>query len=126
MDVCFVQALGFFRQPEAQTDFTPVLHIKNLLKSKKIVGVFAQTKNKERMIKTIAGVIKMAIDGKPAVVVPMAIRGSDTPIPPTKIGIKIGKPVGPMKRMKRETRYELATDIYEMIKELKKQIYQME
>ncbi|MHA1383863.1 MAG: hypothetical protein ACTSR3_08930, partial [Candidatus Helarchaeota archaeon] len=103
----------------------PILHVKSLLKQKKIVGVFPQVKNKDRLVGTIAGILKMAIEGKPTVIVPLAIKGTDTPFPPVKINVVIGKPVGPIKRMKREKRYALAEDIYKSIKDLKNQAYQM-
>ncbi|MHA1299636.1 MAG: lysophospholipid acyltransferase family protein [Candidatus Helarchaeota archaeon] len=120
-----LQSLGFFRQSESKTDFGPILHVKSLLKQKKIVGVFPQVKNKDRLVGTIAGILKMAIEGKPTVIVPLAIKGTDTPFPPVKINVVIGKPVGPIKRMKREKRYALAEDIYKSIKDLKNQAYQM-
>ncbi|MFX0133730.1 MAG: lysophospholipid acyltransferase family protein [Candidatus Hodarchaeota archaeon] len=120
-----LQSLGFFRQSVSQTDFGPLLHVRDLLKSKKIVGIFPQIKGKENMIKYIAGILKMAIDGKPTVIVPLAIKGTETPIPPVNINVAIGKPIGPFKRMKREKRYELAEEIYENIKNVKTQAYQM-
>ncbi|MHA1377185.1 MAG: lysophospholipid acyltransferase family protein [Candidatus Helarchaeota archaeon] len=118
-----LQSLGFFRQTQSKTDFGPLLHIKKLLKDKKIIGVFPEVKNKDRLIGTIAGILKMAIEGKPTVIVPLAIKGTDTPFPPVKINVVIGKPIGPIKRMKREKRYELAVDIYKKIKDLKSEAY---
>lgn len=119
-----LQSLGFFRQPAAKTDFGPILHIKDLLKNKKIVGVFPDTKSKEKMVGTIAGILKMAIDGKPTIIVPLAIKGTDTPFPPVDINVLIGKPIGPINRMKREDRYQMAEKIYDIIKDLKVQVYE--
>ncbi|MHA1893303.1 MAG: lysophospholipid acyltransferase family protein, partial [Candidatus Helarchaeota archaeon] len=122
-----LQSLGFFRQTESETDFEPLLHIKDLLKNKKIIGVLAETKNRERLIKTYAAITKMAIEGKPTVIVPMAIVGTDTPFPPVKIIANIGKPIGPLtrKHKKREKRYEMAEGLYTMIKTLKNEAHEM-
>jgi len=122
-----LQSLGFFRQTEGPTDFEPLLHIKDLLQSKKVVGVLAQTKNKERLIKTYAAIAKMAIEGKPTVIVPMAIVGTETPFPPVKVIVNIGKPIGPLtrKHKKREKRQELGEGLYRMIKDLKTEAYEM-
>ena len=120
-----LQSLGFFRQSVSKVDFGPLLHVRDLLKNKKVVGIFPEIKGKENLIKYIAGILKMAIDGKPTVIVPLAIKGTDTPIPPVNINVAIGKPIGPIKRMKREKRYELAEDIYKIIKDVKNQAYQM-
>ncbi|NHI94660.1 MAG: 1-acyl-sn-glycerol-3-phosphate acyltransferase [Candidatus Lokiarchaeota archaeon] len=122
-----LQSLGFFRQTESETDFEPLLHIKSLLQSKKIVGVFAEGKNRERLIKTYAAIAKMAIEGKPTVIVPMAIVGTETPFPPVKVIANIGKPIGPLtrKHKKREIRYELGEGLYQMINDLKSEAYEM-
>jgi len=118
-----LRSLGFFRQTESQEDFEPLLEIKKKLKDKKMVGVLIQTKNPDRIVRTIAGVIKMAIEGKPTIIIPMHIGGTETPFPPVKINVEIGRPI-PIKRMKREKRYELAHEIYEILKELKLKTYE--
>ncbi len=122
-----LQSLGFFRQTESATDFEPLLHIKDLLKDQKVVGVLAQGKNKERLVGTYAAICKMAIEGKPTVIVPMAIAGTDTPFPPGKMIVNIGKPIGPLtrKHKKKEKRQELGEGLYQMIKDLKTQAYEM-
>jgi len=122
-----LQSLGFFRQTEGPTDFGPLLHIKNLLENKKVVGVLAQTKNKERLLKTYAAIAKMAIEGKPTVIVPLAIVGTGTPFPPGKMIVNIGKPIGPLtrKHKKREKRQELAEGLHRMIKDLTTEAYEM-
>ncbi len=117
-----LQSLGFFRKTESPDDFGPLLEIKEKLKQKKIVGIFPTVKNQERFIRTIAGVIKLAIEGKPTVIVPMAISGTETPFPPVKIRVEIGDPI-PIKRMKRDKRYELAKLIADKIKELKEKAF---
>ncbi|MHA1269083.1 MAG: lysophospholipid acyltransferase family protein [Candidatus Helarchaeota archaeon] len=119
-----LKSLGFFRKTESPDDFEPLLQIKELLKKEKAkVGVLIQTKNQEKIIRTIAGVIKLAIEGKPSVIVPIHIGGSDTPFPPVKINVEIGRPI-PIKRMRRDARYEMAKEIYEQLKELKTKTYQ--
>ncbi|MFX1450948.1 MAG: lysophospholipid acyltransferase family protein [Promethearchaeota archaeon] len=120
-----LQSLGFFRQSVSKVDFGPLLQVRDLLKNKKVVGIFPEIKGKEGLTKYIAGILKMAIDGKPTVIVPLAIKGTDTPFPPVNINVTIGKPIGPIKRMKREERYELAEKIYDVIKNLKTQAYKM-
>ncbi|NVM55688.1 MAG: 1-acyl-sn-glycerol-3-phosphate acyltransferase [Candidatus Helarchaeota archaeon] len=113
-----LQSLGFFRKTEHADDFEPLLDLKYKLKEKKLVGIFAQAKGKERLIRTIAGVLKLAIEGKPTVVVPLAIAGTDTPFPPVKVHVEIGEPIGPIPRMKRAKRYEFAEEVAQIIKNL--------
>ncbi|MFX1295796.1 MAG: lysophospholipid acyltransferase family protein [Promethearchaeota archaeon] len=118
-----LQSLGFFRKTESPDDFEPLLDLKEKLKQKKMVGVFPTTKNRERLIRTIAGVIKLAIEGKPTVIVPLAISGTETPFPPVKIRVEIGEPI-PIKRMKRDARYKLAEEITGIIKVLKQKAFE--
>ncbi|MBD3229565.1 MAG: hypothetical protein GF329_15395, partial [Candidatus Lokiarchaeota archaeon] len=118
-----LKSLGFIRKTESQLDFAPLLKIKDYLKSKKKVGVLIQRKNPDKIIRTIAGVIKLAIEGKPTVIVPIHIGGTETPFPPVKINVEIGKPI-PISRMKRKERYALAEEIYERIKDLKTKTYE--
>ena len=117
-----LKSLGFFRKTESQEDFEPLLELKQKLKNKKMVGAFIQTKNPEKIVRTIAGIIKLAIEGKPTVIIPMHIGGTETPFPPVQINVEIGRPI-PIKRMKRDSRYKLAEEIYSQLKELKAKTY---
>jgi len=119
-----LQSLGFFRKTESPDDLEPLLQMKDILKAKKIVGVFSQAKGDEAIIRTIAGVLKLAIEGKPTMIVPLAIAGTETPFPPVKITVEIGDPIGPIPRMKREKRYEFAAEVYEIIKKLQNQAFE--
>jgi 1-acyl-sn-glycerol-3-phosphate acyltransferase len=119
-----LQSLGFFRKTETPEDLEPLLQLKDILKEKKIVGVFTQAKGDEALIRTIAGVIKLAIEGKPTMIVPLAIAGTETPFPPVKVTVEIGEPIGPIQRMKRETRYEFAAEIAEIIKKLQSKAFE--
>jgi len=119
-----LQSLGFFRKTETPEDLEPLLQLKDILKEKKIVGVFTQAKGDEALIRTIAGVIKLAIEGKPTMIVPLAIAGTETPFPPVKITVEIGEPIGPINRMKRETRYEFAAEIAEILKKLQNKAFE--
>ena len=117
-----LKSLGFFRKTESPEDFKPLLEIKNKLKDKRKVGVLIQTTQTDKIIRTIAGVIKLAIEGKPTVIIPMHIGGTETPFPPVKINVEIGKPIF-IKRMRRDARYLLAEEIYSQIKELRSKTY---
>ena len=119
-----LQSLGFFRKTESPDDLEPLLQLKDKLKEKKIVGVFSQAKGDEAVVRTIAGVVKLAIEGKPTMIVPLAIAGTETPFPPVKITVEIGEPIGPINRMKRETRYEFAAEIAEILKKLQSKAYE--
>lgn len=113
-----LKSLGFIRKTESTLDFEPLLHIKDLLKEKKKVGVLIQSKSPEKIVGTIAGVIKLAIEGKPTRIIPIHIGGSDTPFPPVGINVEVGEPIS-IGRMKRDDRYKLADEIYQKIKNLK-------
>ncbi|MDD1779048.1 MAG: hypothetical protein LUQ65_12855, partial [Candidatus Helarchaeota archaeon] len=119
-----LQSLGFFRKTESPDDLEPLLQMKDKLKEKKIVGVFSQAKGDEAIVRTIAGVVKLAIEGKPTMIVPLAIAGTETPFPPVKITVEIGEPIGPINRMKREARYEFAAEIAEKLKKLQSKAYE--
>jgi len=118
-----LQSLGFFRKTEHPDDFGPLLDIKFKLKDKKFVGIFFHGGNREKVIRTIAGVIKLAIEGKPTVIVPVGISGTETPFPPVKVRFTIGEPIH-IGRMKREKRYEMAEVIAEKIKKLKQRAFE--
>ncbi len=113
-----LQSLGFFRKTEHPDDFEPLLDLKFKLKDKKIIGIFAQTKGKEALIRTVAGVLKLAIEGKPTVIVPVGIAGTETPFPPVKVNFEIGEAIGPIRRMKRDKRYEYAEEVAQILKNL--------
>lgn len=118
-----LQSLGFFRKTEHPDDFEPLLDLKYKLKEKKIVGVFTKMQGEQRTIQTIAGVLKLAIEGKPTVVVPVAISGTDTPFPPVKIHFEIGEPIGPIPRMKRDKRYKYAEKVDQILKTLQEKAF---
>ncbi len=118
-----LQSLGFFRKTEHPDDFEPLLDLKYKLKDKKIIGVFANTKGEEHLIRTLAGVIKLGIEGKPSVIVPLAISGTETPFPPVKVRMEIGEPI-PINRMKRDDRYKLAEYISQILKGLQKKAFE--
>ncbi|NVM31434.1 MAG: 1-acyl-sn-glycerol-3-phosphate acyltransferase [Candidatus Helarchaeota archaeon] len=113
-----LQSLGFFRKTEHPDDFEPLLDLKFKLKEKKLVGIFAKAKGREKLIRTVAGVLKLAIEGKPTVVVPVGIAGTETPFPPVKVHFEIGEPIGPIPRMKRKKRYEYAEEVAQILKNL--------
>ncbi len=113
-----LQSLGFFRKTEHPDDFEPLLDLKFKLKQKKLIGIFAQAKGRENLIRTVAGVLKLAIEGKPTVIVPVGIAGTETPFPPVKIHFEIGEPIGPIPRMKREKRYEYAEELVQILKNM--------
>ncbi len=118
-----LQSLGFFRKTEHPDDFGPLLDMKFKLKEKKFVGIFFPGGNKEKVVRTVAGVIKLAIEGKPTVIVPVGISGTETPFPPVKVRFAIGEPIR-IKRMKRDKRYEFAEVVAKKLKELKQRAFE--
>jgi 1-acyl-sn-glycerol-3-phosphate acyltransferase len=118
-----LQSLGFFRKTESPDDFGPLLDLKWKLKDKRFIGIFPSPGSKEKVVRTIAGVIKLAIEGKPTVIVPCAISGTDTPFPPVKVRFVIGDPI-PIKRMKKEARYTLAEEISYILKGLQQRAFE--
>lgn len=118
-----LQSLGFFRKTEHPDDFEPLLDLKFKLKQKKLVGIFTDMKGKEKTIRTIAGVLKLAIEGKPTVIVPVAVAGTETPFPPVKINVEIGEPIGPIPRMKRDKRYKYAEEVAQILKNIRDKAY---
>ncbi|MHA1146400.1 MAG: 1-acyl-sn-glycerol-3-phosphate acyltransferase, partial [Candidatus Helarchaeota archaeon] len=104
-------ALGFLRQTAAREDFDAMLKIKETLKAGKYVAMFPDTKRPDVLLKTYAGVVKLAKEGEPTYIVPVGISGTETPFPPVKLRVVFGKPIGPIKRMNNKKRYELAEKI---------------
>ncbi|MHA1266662.1 MAG: lysophospholipid acyltransferase family protein [Candidatus Helarchaeota archaeon] len=118
-----LQSLGFFRKTEHPDDFEPLLDLKFKLKQKKIVGIFTKMQGHEKTIRTIAGVLKLAIEGKPTVIVPVGIAGTETPFPPVRVHFEIGEPIGPIPRMKREKRYKYAEKVGQILKVLQEKAF---
>ncbi|MHC1591112.1 MAG: 1-acyl-sn-glycerol-3-phosphate acyltransferase, partial [Candidatus Helarchaeales archaeon] len=118
-------ALGFLRQTAAREDFEAMLKIKEALKAGEYVAMFPDTKRPDVLLKTYAGVIKLAREGAPTYIVPVGISGTETPFPPVKLRVVFGKPIGPIKRMNNKKRYELAEKIRDEVNAVKTKAYEM-